>query len=117
MSTQIAVGSKVWVFDANKRVYAKDEKGRAFGPPIHREHWVEREVVSETSRSWIVGRGWEQIKVPKKGPRRGVCFSLQEVEQDCWVNSHRYRIAQAVERASYEQLIAIAEIVGFKPSA
>src|SRR5690348_13336803 len=74
----LAVGSTIWVFDCNRRVYAKDGRGG----PIYREHWRPVKIASETSRSWITD--WGQ-KVPKKGEHHGVCFTEKEVDDKSWV--------------------------------
>lgn len=113
MNQEIKVGSSVWVFDQNCRVYKRDARGISSGTPIYRLHWVEQEVTGETSRSWIIGRGYAERKVPKKGEPQGVLFSLEEVERDTWKNDHTHKISEAVRRASYEQLKAIAEILNY----
>jgi hypothetical protein len=63
------VGSKVWIFDLNNRVYAdkKIAKGQLWysGAPIWREHWVPKVITGETSRSWLVS-SHEGDRLPTK---------------------------------------------------
>lgn len=111
----LGVGSTVWIFDENRRVYPKAEKGRlwASGGPIYREHWTPAKIISETSRSWITDR-WDR-KVPKKGDHPGVCFTQKEVDDAVWMNDHKYKVAKAVERCrDVEAMKAIARIVGYE---
>jgi hypothetical protein len=112
MTTEIKVGSKAWVFDNNRRVYPKREPRMIYSSgPIYREHWVETEVVAETSRSWILEH-WNE-KVPKKGHnKRKFLFSLQEVEDDVFIHDNAYQIGQEVGRLkNVEALKQIQAIV------
>ena len=91
------VGDPVWVFDENRRVYAKDKDGKFLGGgPIWRAHWEKNEIVSETSRSWILRY---DIKVPKKGHNPlEFAFSLADIEEQAFVHENRGRISMAVSR-------------------
>lgn len=93
------VGDPVWVFDENRRVYAKDKDGKSNGGgPIWREHWEKSEIVSETSRSWILRYG---IKVPKNGHNSTrFAFSLACIEEQAFVHENRYRISMEVSRSN-----------------
>ena len=44
----VSVGSTVWVFDVNRRVYRERKPGETYagGGPIWREHWAPRKIVS-----------------------------------------------------------------------
>lgn len=66
--TNLSIGSIVYLFDPNHRVYPKDENGRnKWGSnPIYREHFVPVVITGETARSWIVDRYRSQIKINKK---------------------------------------------------
>jgi hypothetical protein len=110
MPDELKVGSKIWKFDVNCRVYQRDARGMAHGGPIYREHWREVEITGETRVSWLTHYG----KAPKKGPHHGWAFTLREVEDDCWVKDHRYRIADTVQRChDAEVLRRVAEVVGY----
>ena len=110
-SAERKIGDPVWIFDINRRVY-KDGRGG----PIWREHWVKREVTGETSRSWIVGKGWEERKIPKKGETpHDICWSEEEINRRAFVEEHSYRISEKVRRVTdYDTLKKIAEIVGYE---
>lgn len=92
-SNQISIGSTVWVFDQNRRVYARDAKGHATGAPIWREHWVPQKVVGENRMSWITDH---RMKVPKRGGA-GFALSAEELEDACWEHEHRYKILRKLE--------------------
>lgn len=111
----LGVGSTIWIFDRTRRVYPKPADGRilASSGPIYREHWTTAKIIGENRRSWITDR-WNQ-KVPKKGPHQGVCFTLEEVEDDVWMSDHRYKVYEAVNRCrDVKTLRAIARIVGYE---
>lgn len=79
-----------------------------------RNHWRKMEVIGETSKSWLIGYSWRPIKVPKKGPWDNFLFSDEEVERVVWASDHRYKITHLVERANYDQLKKIAEIINYQ---
>lgn len=108
-----------WIFDENRRVYARDERGRSTGGPIWIEHWREQEVTGETRVSWIVGGGWSERKIPKRGPwpMRGVCRSREEVEARAWVEETRaaiYREAHSLTSMPFQKIVALARALGFE---
>jgi hypothetical protein len=105
------LGSEVWILNPNRRVYRKDENGRSFGGPIHREMWEADKIVGETSRSWIIGE-WRKLKIPKKGPWDGIAFSREEADQISYREDNRNRVAEMVRKASYDQLKRIEAILG-----
>lgn len=103
----------VWIFDGNRRVYPKAPAGKLWASegPIYREHWVEHEVVSENRRSWITKYG---AKVPKTGGR-GIAFSVQEVDDDVWLNDHRSKIERQVGDIKDPALLRkVAELIDYK---
>lgn len=105
MNKPIGIGSTIWVFDSNRRVYGDSKSG-----PIYREHWVPRKIEGETSRSWIVG--WNH-KIPKKGCL-GVAFTEREVEDSVWFHEHRYKIGSQVQSLQcIETLRAVAKLIGY----
>jgi hypothetical protein len=100
-----------WRFDENRRVYPPG--GSAFSSPIWREHWRREEVVGETSRSWLVGRG-RPIKLPKKGPLpRGWARNEAEVDENCWEHEHRHRIQQHLNWVDAGVLRQIAKLINY----
>lgn len=110
-SVQIGIGSPVWIFDQNHRVY-----GSKNSAPIWRKYWREYKIEAETSRSWVIGRGWAERKIPKNGRMpMDVCFSEAEIDRRAFVVDHAYRISEEVRKLSdYDKLKQIAEMVGYK---
>ena len=99
-----------WIFDEYRRRYKVNEKGRLFGPPIWREHWIKVNIVGETLRSWVTDYG---LKIPKKGGR-GYAFSEAEIDRMAFVEQ-RWEIAESVRSCTdYEKLKLVADAVGFK---
>lgn len=109
----LGIGSTVWQFDPNRRVYDK-EKG---GGPIYREHFRAHTIIGETSRSWICGKYKDALKFDKKtlvpqknfgGARYPVFTSQQQVDDAVYVHDNRRRISDLIlncNRASVLQHI------------
>ena len=111
MTKDIEKPTHFWYFDENRRVYANRS---AFTSPIWREHWRKAEVVGETSRSWVVGRGYGSTKIPKKGPLpRGWARSEAEVDERCWEHEHRHRIQQQLNWMDVGVLRQVAQLIGY----
>lgn len=104
------IGKTIWIFDINARTYARDEKGRQYGNPIWRKHWVPHEVCDETKVSWILRHSHK--KVPKKGGR-GIAFSEEEIDRLEFVEVHSRHIADKVRGIEYDKLKQIAELIGY----
>lgn len=105
---------RVWIFDENRRVYAKDANGKSVGGgPIWREHWREEEIVDETPKSWVARYG---AKIPKKDPSPSrYCFSEDELNRKAWVQENRHRIADALYRVDdYDALTQVAALIGYQ---
>lgn len=101
----------VWIFNSNRRIYGSNRSA-----PIWREHWVRKEIIGETSRSWVLA-GYPELKIPKKSktPLRHVAWSEKELDQLCWLHEHRYQIVRNVERLPSAELIKIAKLIGYEP--
>lgn len=127
--SEYQIGQRVWVFEVNRRIYSKAPEGQLWsgGSLIYSEHFVERAVVGETSRSWIIGDGkrpqstWIQFKVPKgkngcnqHGTR--VIYSDEQKDADIWLHDHRYEIVRMVERADPRTIVEVGKLVGYKPA-
>lgn len=103
----LAVGSTLWIFDANRRVYPKEKlppgKLWSSGPPIWREHWMPKVIVGETRVSWILGHD-QGRKISKRdlaaGKVRGVLTSERDLDAACYVNEHAHAVADRVSRLS-----------------
>lgn len=123
MTATIGVGSTVWVFDENRRVYPKEKlpPGKLWpsGPPIWREHWRPTAIKGETRVSWILENG---RKVNKRdladGKVRGVLTSEADLDAACYVNQHAREVGERVQRLAGGQKAAevlrqIAALVGY----
>jgi len=90
------IGTTVWIFDENNRVYRRDSKGQSIGGgPIWREHWRPVQIVSETKRSWVTAY---RDKIPKKGhDPRLYAFTRNEIEEMAYVHENRYRLSREVQ--------------------
>jgi hypothetical protein len=111
----IGIGSTIWVFDINRRSYAKPEPGHVWGQIIWREHWGPHRIVAETGRSWVLDRPGG-LKVPKKGadPSR-FAFSQLDIDRRAWIEDNRHSIERAVGRVQdYELLQAVAKLIGYQ---
>jgi len=130
--TTIGIGSTIWIFDQNRRVYSKEplKKGQLWpsGPPIWREHWRPCQITGETSRSWLVGPGRTDVrKISKRdlaaGEVRGVLTSEAELDAACFVQEHAREIGERVRQLSAEKaamktadvLKQIARLIGYEP--
>lgn len=91
-----SIGSTVWVFDIDRRVYSSARSG-----PIYREHFVAHRIVEETPRSWVLDNGMKFNKATKESARdnRGYkkrLFDETQVNDACFVNDHRAELSRAV---------------------
>lgn len=108
----VAIGSTVWRFNSNRRVYSQGKSG-----PVWREHWDPLVVVGETSRSWLVAfrdGGKVTHKAPKRRDwlaRKRWAYSEHEIDVADWAESKRYEIIRALERADPDDLYRVACIV------
>jgi len=106
----VGIGSTIWAFDINRRVYAKDASNTFGGGPIWREHWRPMKVTGETSRSWITAWG----KYPKSGGPN-LAFSESDIDRAAFVNDHKHRICEAIRSEyDFDTLVQIAKLVGYK---
>lgn len=103
------IGSRVWMFDANRRVYERKAGQAHSSAPIYREHFRPLEIVGETRLSWILSNG---SKVRKK-TLDGVLVSESQIDEACWVNDHLYMISRAVGRCTDASVLRqIAALLG-----
>lgn len=94
----IRIGSTLWQFDDNVRVYRADRSG-----PVYREHFRSFQVVGETPQSWIVGAGFK-MKVSKKdlkqAGRNGYSghrwFTAEGMEDEIYREENKQRIADEI---------------------
>lgn len=114
------VGMTVWVFDENRRIYPERKPGEAYGGggPIWREHWTKRQIVGETSKSWLVGYSVNSARkhLKKDFPSEfGILLSEDDVIKATWIHDNAVRLADSVRRCrDYSTLQQIAAIIGYK---
>lgn len=123
----IGIGSKVWLFDLNRRIYPPKKPCEAYGRggPIWREYWNPDNpctIVAETRDSWVTKSGY---KIPKKDPSvtrpdkrtgwtRAVAWSLEEIDELAWAHDHCHQIAERVRQCDVKTLREVAKLVGYK---
>jgi hypothetical protein len=117
----VGIGSKIWRFDSNRRVYGTDRSR-----PIWREHWAPYYVVGENRVSWLLAAklggdpSWNKVKCPKKrdaGQLRAWAFSEAEIDEQEWDQKHRWKVMQRAERElTTAQVREVAKMIGFDPS-
>jgi hypothetical protein len=106
------IGETVYIFDENRRVYHRNEKGNACAAPIYREHFRPDVIVSETSVSWVTRKGH---KIPKKRVR---FYTEQGMNDKCWLNDHRYQIISKIQLNDDPEILRkIADLIGYLPTA
>lgn len=102
----LKVGDKVFMFDGNRRRYDKDKN------IVFRYHFDEAEIISETRNSWIV-KYWGEHKVNKKTGEfnhggmvalKGRIFNADEVEDECWLDENRMKIANRIIMSKIEDI-------------
>lgn len=108
---ELAKPDYVWIYDENRRTYARDENGKSYGSPIYRESWVKRKVVDETSRSWILEYGYKVPKKPNSIQGRGLAYPEAELEDKIWKHDNVFGIAEKVRSADAETLRRVAELL------
>jgi hypothetical protein len=119
--SHIEIGSVVFEFDQNRRVYADPETGeKAQNSRYDRSairqwsgHWRRTTVVNENRSSWVLGTGTKVPKRPtEKRPIPGhVALSVAEVE-DAAILASSHVVSDAVREADAETLRRVAELVG-----
>jgi len=114
----IGIGTKLYRFNENRRVYKRDDNKRAIGGPIYAEHFEPIEIHGETKVSWLCGPEYDVAKVNKKEiqtGRAGNYFTAEGMSDNIWLKHHRHRIRDLVDAAPADKLRQIAAIVGYEP--
>lgn len=108
----LQIGQIVWIKDENRREYRAGQSG-----PIFRKYFQSRQIVGETSASWVLSI--EGYKIDKKTgrlrcPNRdGSWYALSgkiwlteaDVDLECWFHDHRSDVARAVQHCTDAQVI------------
>lgn len=104
----IKVGSRVLIFDGNRRVYGANQSH-----PVFRQHFYAGEITGETSRSWIYGWNRDAAKISKK--TLDGFFSDECAGRQSWLSENRQKIARSVQQAGLQEfdlLVEMAEKLG-----
>lgn len=106
----------IWYRDINSRVYTTSRSA-----PTERGYWVEKPVVSETSRSWVLSNG---LKVPKTTVFPTISFAAneQQVNDAVWFEENLQNIIREVQMLGFgveryeniNKLRKIAEAMGIE---
>lgn len=110
MSDDLRIGSRVFIFDPNRRVYERAADGRHAGAPIFSKCFIEVEITAETPRKWKTPSG----DAFKKNPYETGFLTAQMVESKIWEKANRYKIIDKLHHASFEQLRAVAKIMDYE---
>ena len=124
MGEIINIGDRLWQFDQNRRVYKKDDQGRAYGGPIFEEQFVEGRIVGENRASWLVKTEHRRdptkvlkkdLTAPSWGGHRATYYTDAGRADAIWREKHRAEIANRVRAFGIptDQLRAIAKIIGY----
>jgi hypothetical protein len=118
---EVKIGSTVWFFDVNHRVYPEKEGRHSSAAPIWREHWVRHHVIGETSRSWLVGSYPKAdpklcAKCPKAEITTRYALTELEVDERVYCHDNGWRIAERVQRIKDARILReVARIIGYSP--
>ncbi len=109
----LQIGSTVFIFDENRRVYIRNQKGGLLssGGPVYRDHFVQTTITGETPRKWKTAYHREAFK---KNPFETGFYTEEQVNQLCWAKEHHPRIRDELLNATYDQLQQIAKILNYK---
>jgi hypothetical protein len=121
----LKIGSIVYHFDQNHRVY-EDDKGNKTSSPNYRKYFIPLKIESETKQSWITQYGYKvpkkgegsirKVRIDTRGQFHGTFFLTNEaVQEDIWMHDHKYKIQRALENVwDVTTLKKVAEIIGYK---
>jgi len=109
MTAPFGVGSRVWQYDGNRRVYLPGNRA-----PSNAGHWRAFEVIAETKRSWVIDGPWGTTKLSKRGPWPTTWVRTEAEMLDLvWAADFRTQIATAIQlHATVSELRACATILG-----
>jgi hypothetical protein len=112
------VGDVVYSFDPNRRVYPKQDGSRFSGSgPIYREHFRPLHIVGEKGRSWLISSTPDGKYPSKVGKTKASFLTAEQVDADCWINSHRHNICNLLQNCSNaDTLKAVATLLGYQPA-
>jgi hypothetical protein len=103
-------------FDVNRRVYEKD--GVKTNSPVYEEHFVKIEIIEETKKEYICkfGRTINKKSMLYKidNSTRKRVFTEQEKEDDIYVSSKAYKLAELVRKSDANTLREVERLLSAK---
>lgn len=103
-----------------RRVYRRDESGRAQGGPIPRYGWEPALIHGETKVSWLIGsERWPENatrypKKPKDGDGKPRIYGMEEFDDLMWRSENAWRLGEHVRSIKDVALLQrIAQMTGF----
>ena len=103
-------------FDVNKRVYEKD--GVKTNSPIYEEHFVKIQIVEENNKEYVCqfGRTINKKSMLYKidSSTRKKVFTEQEKEDDIYVSSKVYKLAELVRKSDANTLREVERLLSAK---
>ena len=103
-------------FDVNKRVYEKDSVKT--NSPIYEEHFVKIQIVEENNKEYICefGRTINKKSMLYKidNSTRKKVFTEQEKEDDIYVSSKAYKLAELVRKSDANTLREVERLLSAK---
>jgi type I restriction-modification system DNA methylase subunit len=103
-------------FDVNKRVYEKD--GVKTNSPIYEEHFVKIEIIEENNKEYICqfGRTINKKSMLYKidSSTRKRVFTEEEKEDDIYVSSKAYKLAELVRKSDANTLREVERLLSAK---
>lgn len=123
MIEEIKIGTTLWEFDENRRVYR--DKSYGGGGIIYRGHFKEMRIYDQTHGTWLVEsltgghRGSinkKTLREPSKGGRPGnQYYTPQAMEDQVWLHDHRHKVIDALRNAPADVCRQVAELLGYDP--
>lgn len=130
MKQPLKVGDTIYRYDENHRVYDRNAKGEAKGPPIFSGYFRPYRIVGEEKRSWILAAVYGDGEVSRVQSKLGKhivdtrpagyggapMWSSEAMREACiWRHTHGYALSEAVRRCvDLEALKEIARLVGYQ---
>jgi len=115
MTEEIGIGTRLWRFDENRRVY-RDRHS----PPVYEEHFVPDVITGETKGTWLIGRltvNKRTLREPSRGGFSGCqWFTDAGKVAKIWAKHHRREIVDKVDRCDVPTLRKIAELLDGSPT-
>ena len=119
MTGNIAIGTRLWGFNEDRRVYPPmDDMGRRLSSgPIYAEHFVAVIIDGETPGCWLVGNRTINKRTLKTAIKSGFSgtqfYTDTDKDDNIWRKDHLYKIERSLTGCSTDQLRQIAKIIGY----